>query len=555
MALRTQSRHKHGELSDDQIRERRTQLRRSKDRRFRGLAKTLDELVRAGSLLSHDPNFRYMASILVEQTLDISKSDLACLYIRSDPEHRSDLNLIHRRGRYQVPERLSRHSELVQFVEEAGETVVLLERKPSPFLELLLDSRMQCGIGLPIATPTARLGILILNSLNPNFYNRERFDFLDSFAKLAGGMLHNSRMYLDLRETLRRVEELERYQENIFSSMTNLLLTTDGRGRIRYFNRAAGERLGLSESDIGNDLGEYFAGKIGRRILREIDSARRDRLEILDMEGIYKDPQREMDFSLNLSPLLGRRGGHEGITLLFTDQSREKELQEKMEQVVEERRLIKDMFARYLSTEVVSRLVESPDLVKPGGDKKVATIFFADIRGYTSFSEGREPEYIIDVLNEYFSEAVEVVIRHKGYIDKFIGDCIMAAWGVPLQTEEEDAVQAVSCALEIQELVRSKQRSFFRGEASKLKIGIGMHTGPIVAGNLGSSRRMNYTVIGDTVNVAARLEGVAEADEVIITQHTCDYIRDHFKLEKRKPVKVKGKIQPIPIYRVLRKVS
>jgi PAS domain S-box-containing protein len=496
-----------------------------------------------------------MASILVEQTLDISKSDLACLYIRIDPEHRSDLILMHRRGRYGVPERLPRHSELIQFVEESGETVVLLERKPSPFQELLLDPGMQSGIALPISTPNARLGILILNSLNPNFYDRGRFDFLDSFAKLAGGMLHNSRMYLDLRDTLRRVEELERYQENIFSSMTNLLLTTDERGRIRYFNRAAGERLGLSESDIGKDLGKYFAQKIGRRILREIDGTHQNSREILGMEGIYRDAEREMDFSLNLSPLLGKRGGYEGITLLFTDQTQEKELQGKMQQVVEERRVIKDMFARYLSTEVVSRLVESPDLVKPGGDKKVATIFFADIRGYTSFSEGREPEYIIEVLNEYFSEAVEVVIRHKGYIDKFIGDCIMAAWGVPLQTEEEDALQAVSCALEIQELVRSKKRSFFRGEASNLKIGIGMHTGPIVAGNLGSSRRMNYTVIGDTVNVAARLEGVAEADEVIITQHTYDYIRDHFKLEKRRPVRVKGKVQPIPIYRVLKRVS
>lgn len=555
MALLTQSRNKQAERVDDQFFERRTQLRRLKDRRFRGLAKTLDELVRAGSLLSQDLNFKYMASILVEQTLDISKSDLACLYIRIDPEHRSDLILMHRRGRYGVPERLPRNSELIQFVEESGETVVLLERKPSPFQELLLDPGMQSGIGLPISTPNARLGILILNSLNPNFYDRGRFDFLDSFAKLAGGMLHNSRMYLDLRDTLRRVEELERYQENIFSSMTNLLLTTDERGRIRYFNRAAGERLGLSESDIGKDLGKYFAQKIGRRILREIDGAHQNSREILGMEGIYRDAEREMDFSLNLSPLLGKRGGYEGITLLFTDQTREKELQGKMQQVVEERRVIKDMFARYLSTEVVSRLVESPDLVKPGGDKKVATIFFADIRGYTSFSEGREPEYIIEVLNEYFSEAVEVVIRHKGYIDKFIGDCIMAAWGVPLQTEEEDALQAVSCALEIQELVRSKKRSFFRGEASNLKIGIGMHTGPIVAGNLGSSRRMNYTVIGDTVNVAARLEGVAEADEVIITQHTHDYIRDHFKLEKRRPVRVKGKVKPIPIYRVLKKVS
>jgi class 3 adenylate cyclase len=145
------------------------------------------------------------------------------------------------------------------------------------------------------------------------------------------------------------------------------------------------------------------------------------------------------------------------------------------------------------------------------------------------------------------------VIRHKGYIDKFIGDAIMAAWGVPLQSEEEDAIQAVACALEIQELVFSGKRKFFRGEASGLKVGIGMHTGPLVAGNLGSPRRMNYTVIGDTVNVAARLEGVAGPGEVIITQKTKSLLKDMFLLEEKPPVRVKGKSEPIQIFKVVKK--
>ena len=518
-----------------------------------GIENVLDELVRAGSLLSRDLNFKNMAGVLVEQSLDITKSDLACLYIRTDPKRRSDLRLIYRRGRFQVPETLSRDAEIVQFIEESDETVVLLERRENPFVGLLLNSEMAGGIALPISTSAAKLGLLILNSRKTMFYNRERFDFLDSFTKLAGGILHNSKLYQELRDYLRRIEALERYQENIFSSMTNLLVTTDEQGSIRYFNRAAAERLGLEGPHIGTRLNHFFDKKIGRKIVHEIDRSRTDKLVALGMEGIYKDEQREMDFSLNISPLLGKRGAQEGITLLFTDQTREKELQGQMKQVVEERRVIKDMFARYLSSEIVSQLVESPGLVKPGGDKKMATIFFADIRGYTSFSEGKDPEYIIDVLNEYFSEAVESVINHNGYIDKFIGDCIMAAWGVPLQTEREDAIQAVSCALEIQDLVRSKQRKFFQGQASALRVGVGMHSGPIVAGNLGSSRRMNYTVIGDTVNVAARLEGVAKANEIIITEQTRDFVKDHFKLEKREPVQVKGKALPLKIYRVLKR--
>ena len=179
-----------------------------------------------------------------------------------------------------------------------------------------------------------------------------------------------------------------------------------------------------------------------------------------------------MDFSLNVSPLSGKRGGDEGLTLLFTDQTSERELKSRVEIAVEERRMIKDMFARYMSQEVVQNLIETPELVKPGGAKRQATVFFADIRGYTSFSEGKGPQYIIKILNEYFSAAVEIVIKHRGYIDKFIGDCIMAAWGVPLQSEEEDAFHAVSCALEIQQLVASKKRKFFSGDAELSNGGI-----------------------------------------------------------------------------------
>ncbi len=517
---------------------------------------SLEELVRAGALLSRDFDFKSMASVLVEQTLDISKSDLACLYIHADQEQgRSDLRLVYRRGKFHVPDILSARSELLEFIEESDEAVLLLERRKSPFVELLLNPGMQSGIALPLSTPNIKIGVLFLNSLKPEFYGREKLRFLDSFAKLAGGMFHNSRLFQDLKDYLSRIEELERYQENIFSSMTNLLITTDEQGRIHYFNRAAAESFGLNEAHVGRGIKDLFGKGIGLNLVKAIEDSKTEKKELLGLKGIYRTGQKEMDFSLNVSPLSGKRGKYDGITLLFTDQTRERELQGQMKQVVEERRVIKDMFSRYLSKEIVSQLVESPNLVRLGGDKKEATIFFADIRGYTSFSENKDPEYIIKVLNEYFSEAVESVIKHKGYIDKFIGDCIMAAWGVPLQTVKEDAIQAVSCALEIQELVRSKERHFFKGEASALKIGIGMDTGPIVAGNLGSSRRMNYTVIGDTVNLAARLEGVAGPGEVIITEKTRKYLADHFKIEKRQPVKVKGKTEPIPIYRVLKRLS
>ena len=517
----------------------------------------LDELVRAGVLLTRDMDFRSLMSSLVEQSIEFTKSDLACLYLydrrqteRRKGEGTGGLRLMYRRGRFPVAERLGAESEFVAFLEECKEAVVLSERMASPFAELLLHERMQSGVAFPLATPTLNLGVLIINSITPEFYNRERFHFLDSIAKLAGGMLHNSRMYQELKDYLSKIEALERYQESIFSSMTNLLVTTDRAGRIRYFNAAAKESMGFSEEAIGSPLEDYFAGRINNRIIEAVGQARGKNAELLGLEGIYKGDEREMDFALNVSPLRAMDAEHSGLTLLFTDQSKEKELQSQVKVEIEERRVIKDMFSRYLSQEVVASLMEAPDQVKPGGSTKFSTVFFCDIRGYTSFSEGQAPEYIVEVLNAYFQEAVEIVVEHKGYIDKFIGDCIMAAWGIPLDDPEQDALNAVSCAVEIQKLVKSSKRKFFRGRAERLQVGIGMHSGPLIAGNLGSDRRMEYTVIGDTVNVAARLEGVSGAGEIIITESTREYLGDRFLLEKRKAVTVKGKSQPIPIYAV-----
>jgi class 3 adenylate cyclase len=127
----------------------------------------------------------------------------------------------------------------------------------------------------------------------------------------------------------------------------------------------------------------------------------------------------------------------------------------------------------------------------------------------------------------------------------------MAVWGVPMMPEKDDAIKAVSCALDIQNLVRSTKRKFFLDDASRLRIGIGVNTGPLVAGNLGSMQRMDYSVIGDTVNLAARLEGVAGPDEIIISQTTRDQLGNIFELEKREAVYVKGKEKPIQIYNVV----
>jgi PAS domain S-box-containing protein len=527
---------------------------------------TDQDLVRAGALLARERNFKDLVSVFVEQAQDISRVDLTAFYILKDVEDRkSDLKLIYKRGRYSIPETISGGSELVRFLRDCREALIFnnkqaLEKNsagerrqeiPNFFREVLLHPAMKSGMALPIISPPREIGVLFTGSQTPCFFNRRRFHFLDSYTKLAGGSMQTSRLFDETRESSRKIDSLERYQENVFNSMTNMVITTDAEGYIYYFNEAAAQAMGLVEDDIGRSIENAFRKSLSSKTQKTILRCLEEGTEVLGLEGIYRSGGNELDYSLNITSLKTPRGRKEGLTLLFTNQTLENELKQTVHVVAEERRVIKDMFCRYMSQEVLSSLMEAPDSVKLGGDKKIATVFFADIRGYTSFSEKREPEKIVEILNAYFSEAVEHVVKYKGYIDKFIGDCIMAVWGVPMPAEKDDAINAVSCALAIQKMVSSEKRKFFKKEASHLRIGIGVNTGPLVAGNLGSVQRMDYSVIGDTVNLAARLESVAKADEVIISHETRNQLGNAFQLEERQPVHVKGKEKPIRIYNVL----
>jgi adenylate cyclase len=512
---------------------------------------TLDDVVRAGTIIGRGFDIKQFIASLVEQLFDITGSHLVCFYSHGEKNSR----LLYRRGKYRVKEVFSGGEEPFQFILESGESVVLTERKVSPFIGLLLNDAMNSGVALSVGTDKKTYGFVVLNSEKALFFTRSRLQAAEAVTKLAGEYFHNSVLHNQLKEYTRKIESLERYQASIFSSMTSLLLAVDGNGNLKYFNRMAGASFLLNENDIGKNIITLFTGKIGKKIMNVIRSSVEKGSEVLGAEGIYRNGDNEIDFSLNTSPLYTSKRKREGLTLLFTDQSMERRLEKEVKTVKEERRLIKDVFSRYLSDSVVARLVENPDLVHLDGDKKEGTIFFADIRGYTSFSEGKDPEYIIKILNEYFSVAVEIIMDHRGYIDKFIGDAIMAAWGVPLKTEEEDAQLAVSCALELQKMVKSSKRAFFKNEASNLKIGIGIHTGPLVAGNLGSAQRVDYTVIGDTVNIASRLEGIAGPNEIIITGSTLSLLSKNFKVEERSPVRLKGKKKPLKIFNVIKKVG
>ncbi|MDP7420308.1 MAG: adenylate/guanylate cyclase domain-containing protein, partial [bacterium] len=214
-----------------------------------------------------------------------------------------------------------------------------------------------------------------------------------------------------------------------------------------------------------------------------------------------------------------------------------------------DRRRIKRLFSRYVAPNVVSEILRNADMLNMKGKKVEATVLFLDICGFTSFSESHAPEEVFKKLNTYLDMIVAAILESGGTLDKFIGDAVMAVFGAPIPMKDHPE-KAVRCALDIRDRLDRYNRSLGADEAP-FRIRIGLNSGFCVAGNVGTDARSEYTVIGDTVNLASRLESSASPQEIIISETTYSFLVGVFKIEERPPIKLKGKSQPQKTFKVL----
>ncbi len=205
---------------------------------------------------------------------------------------------------------------------------------------------------------------------------------------------------------------------------------------------------------------------------------------------------------------------------------------------------------RFLSSAIVERILANPDHVRLGGENQTATILFADIRGFTRLSENIEPQRVVELLNEFFTEMTDLIFENGGTLDKYLGDGIMALFGAPLP-KANDALRSVKTAIDMQQALAQLNCDWEARGEKRLSMGIGVSTGPVTAGNIGSTKRMDYTVIGDTVNLASRLCANATGGQILISDSTFRHLNGSIPSMKLKPMRVKGKAKPVEIYEIL----
>jgi adenylate cyclase len=213
---------------------------------------------------------------------------------------------------------------------------------------------------------------------------------------------------------------------------------------------------------------------------------------------------------------------------------------------------IRDAFSRYVAPSLVTDILKDPSRLVLGGEERRLTVFFSDIRGFTTISEGLTPPALVKLINDYLTPMTDIILKSGGTVDKYMGDAIMAFWGAPVW-QEDHAVRAAKTALEMMEKLRLMQAEWEKQGIPRLDIGIGLSTGRLTVGNMGSHTRFDYTVMGDSVNLGSRLEGLNKeyGTHIIVPKFTYEDIKQEFILRQLDLIRVKGKKVPIKIYELM----
>ena len=364
-----------------------------------------------------------------------------------------------------------------------------------------------------------RVGIERFNSLD--------LDLLTALSNQAAVAMENAKLFKDITKE-------KQFNESILGSIATGVITLDPLGEIDSINKAG---LDILKMDKENIIGNHYM------YLFEKDE---DIIELITLAEVENETKSDLSVSLctvsedtivNLSvaPRLDPEGNKQGLVMAIED--------------ISDVSKVKNTFKRYVSKQVVDELLGDDGKLNLGGEEREVTILFTDIRGFTSMSEKMQPERVVTTLNEYFSDMIDIVFKNNGTLDKIIGDELMVLFGAPI-SGENDTGRAVSTAVEMQKRIKEMNKERKRKKEPPILVGAGINCGRVVSGNIGSRDLMDYTVIGDTVNVASRLCAAAGPGEILVSNSVYGLTKKEHPYETLDPISVKGKEKKVPAFMI-----
>jgi adenylate cyclase len=429
---------------------------------------------------------------------------------------------------------------IIQRVIETSEPVLTTNAQEDPRFgghESIVAYNLRSILCAPLKVRGELIGVIYAdNRIRSGIFNEAERDLLVVFANQAAIAIENARLFASVRRTLAEVTELKNLMDNVFYSIASGVLTADVRNQITLCNRAAESILEASIPDlVGRSLDDALPG-LESEIRAHLASVRETDKPMVGLEISHHHPERGiLDWRLNLSPLKDADQTTQGVAIVLDDMTERKKLEA-------QRRLLE----RMVSPAVLDQI--NPDSLQIGGQLRDITIMFADIRGFTSYSEKQSPADLVAVLNRYLAAGAEAVLVQEGTVDKFLGDAVMAWFNAPLP-QSDHTLRAVRAALDLKYAV-DRLHDELPPEAH-LSFGVGIHYGDAVLGWIGTEKRLEYTAIGDSVNTTKRIQENSAKGQILISKEAYERVKDSVDAKPYAPLHLKGKSQVVEVYEVV----
>ena len=423
---------------------------------------------------------------------------------------------------------LSKKIDVLNKINDGESGLILTNNDKTELQKKLKEDNL---LVVPLRAKENLLGFMILcdketRSGVEDFHELD-LDILTSLSNQAAVAMDNAKLF-------KEITEAKQFNESILGSIATGVITINVLGEVDSVNKAGENILKMDKDSIINNHYMFLFEK-DPDVIEIITKTELSKKITTEINIPFLTASQETIVNVSAAPRIDINSNAEGLVIAIED--------------ISDVSKVKNTFKRYVSKQVVDNLLEDETKLNLGGEEREVTILFTDIRGFTSMSENMGPEQVVMTLNEYFSEMIDIVFKHNGTLDKIIGDELMVVFGAPLAADD-DTERALNTAIEMQNKIKELNNIRKQRSEAPVLVGAGINKGFVVSGNIGSRDMMDYTVIGDTVNLGSRLCSAAGPGEIIVSKEVIKKQEDNFSFEELKPILVKGKKDKINIFKV-----